>query len=141
MGPARRIRRVVSTEFTLIRQKIAEKREAVQKLDRERQRLVDQIAAYEELLPTEPKEAGRVNGMEAYRQRGLSAKSRQFMGLLKARDSFRFDDAVHDANSVGIKIDKRSMRTRLHQYVQSGYVARLSDGVFQLTKKGIESAG
>ena len=130
----------MSAELTLIRQKIAEKREAVQKLDRERQRLFDQIAAYEELLPAESKETDGANGSAAYRQRGLSVQSRQFMALLKARDSFGFDEAVHDANSVDIKIDKKGMRTRLHQYVQSGYVARLSDGVFQLTKKGIESA-
>lgn len=141
MGPCRRRRRFVSTEFTLIRQKIAEKREAIQKLDRERQRLADQITAYEELLPAEPKETGGGNGSETYRQRGLSAQSRQFMALLKARDSFGFDEAVHDANRVGIQIDKKAMRTRLHQYVQSGHVARLSNGVFQLTKKGIENAG
>jgi hypothetical protein len=127
-------------EFTLTRQKIAEKREAVQKLDRERQRLFDQIAAYEELLPAEPKETVGANGSAANRQRGLSPQSRQLMALLKTRDSFGFDEAVHDANSVGIQIDKKGMRTRLHQYVQSGYVARLSGGVFQLTKKGIENA-
>jgi hypothetical protein len=140
MGLARGIRRTVGDEFILIRQKIAEKREAVQKLDRERQRLFDQIAAYEELLPAEPKETAGANGLVAYRQRGLSAQSRQLMALLKARDSFGFDEAVHDANSLGIKIEKKGMRTRLHQYVQSGYVARLSGGVFQLTKKGIENA-
>lgn len=62
------------------------------------------------------------------------------MALLKHRDSFGFDDAVVDANKAGIEIDKKTMRTRLHQYVQSGYVSRISSGVFQLTKKGIESA-
>jgi hypothetical protein len=124
----------------IIRQKIAEKREALQRLDGARQRLLDQIAAYEELLPAEPKETAGANGIEVYRQRGLSAQSRQFMALLKTRDSFGFDEAVRDANSVGIQIEKKGMRTRLHQYVQSGYVARLSNGVFQLTKKGIENA-
>jgi hypothetical protein len=130
----------MGAEFTLIRQKIVEKRGAIQKLDRERQRLVDQIAAYEELLPAEPKETGAANGLAANRQRGLTTQSRQFMTLLKARDSFGFGEAVHDANSVGIQIDKKGMRSRLHQYVQSGYIARISDGVFQLTKKGIENA-
>jgi hypothetical protein len=140
MSHGRRIRRFVNTDFTFIRQKIAEKREAIQKLDRERQRLADQIAAYEELLPDEPKETGSVNGLETFRQRGLSTQSRQFMTLLKTRNSFGFDEAVHDANSVGIQIDKKAMRTRLHHYVQSGYLARLSNGVFRLTKKGIENA-
>jgi len=127
-------------DMDLIRRKIEERRDAVQRLDRERQRLLDQIAAYEELLPAEAKEPTTTNGSEASRQRGLSETSRKFMSLLKERNSFGFDDAVHDANQVGIEIDKKAMRTRLHQYVQSGYVARISDGVFQLTKKGIENA-
>jgi hypothetical protein len=130
----------MTTEFMLIRRKIAEKRDEVHKLDRERQRLLDQIAAYEELLPVETKDPNTTNGLQSYRQRGLSEQSRKFMSLLKERNSFGFDDAVQDANQVGIQIEKKAMRTRLHQYVQSGYIARLSDGVFQLTKKGIENA-
>jgi hypothetical protein len=131
----------MAAEFTLIQQKIAEKREAIHKLDRERQRLLDQIAAYEELLPAEPKQMnGEDDASASKTPRGLSPQSREFMALLKNRDRFGFDEAVHDANQAGIKIEKKGMRTRLHQYVQSGYVSRLSGGVFQLTKKGIEAA-
>jgi hypothetical protein len=131
----------MSADFTLIRKKIAEKRDAVQRMDRERQRLLDQISAYEELLPVEPKELSSENGAEVSKPpRGLSPQSRAFMALLKARDRFGFDEAVHDANLVGIRIEKKAMRPRLHQYVTSGYVSRLSDGVFQLTRKGIENA-
>jgi len=132
--------RPMNAELSLIRKKIAEKRDAIQRMDRDRQRLLDQIAAYEELLPIEPKQANGEDKAQAGKPRGLSPQSRQFMALLQKRESFGFDEAVHDANAVGIKIEKKGMRTRLHQYVGSGYVSRLSDGVFQLTKKGIENA-
>ncbi len=132
---------IMSTELVLIRKKIAEKRNAVQALDRERQRLLDQIAAYEELLPAEPKQANGEDKPAIIKSRGLSPQSREFMALLQKRESFGFDEAVHDANAVGIKIVKKAMRTRLHQYVKGGYVSRLSAGVFQLTKKGIENSG
>jgi hypothetical protein len=139
-GSETQYKRLAMSDFALIRQKIIEKRDAVQKLDRERQRLLDQVAAYEELLPVEPKKANGEDGAAALKARGLSPQSREFLALLKNRDSFGFDDAVQLANKVGINIEKKGMRTRLHQYVGSGYVARISDGVFQLTKKGIESA-
>jgi hypothetical protein len=130
----------MSAELSLIRKKIAEKRDAIQHMDRERQRLLDQIVAYEELLPAEPKQANGEDKPTVIKSRGLSPQSREFLALLQKRESFGFDEAVQDATAVGIKIEKKGMRTRLHQYVGSGYVSRLSAGVFQLTKKGIENA-
>jgi hypothetical protein len=129
-------------DSTLILQKLKEKREAVLTLDRERDRLLAQIAAYEELLPVEvktdrkPKDAPA----ESAKSRGLSETSRAFLGRLKQREQFGFDIAVDDALAAGIETDKRAMRSRLHQYVQSGYLARVSDGQFQLTRKGMDAA-
>lgn len=50
--------------------------------------------------------------------------------------SFGYDELGRIAGEIGLSIQKASLRTKMMNYVNEGYVDRISDGRFSLTDKG-----
>jgi hypothetical protein len=139
----------ISSEY--LKSKIDEKRLAIQRLDRDRERLLGELAAYEDMLAQNDQERRdeesnknfRIQGSDATfsvtRGRGLSTEWKEILKRLSGRDSFDYDDAVKEAEKSGSPVDKVKMRSKMHQYVTSQHVERIEDGVFRITDKGREA--
>lgn len=141
----------LSSEY--LKSKIADKRLAIQKLDRDRERLLGEVAAYEDMLAQTDQErrneelnktfVARGNGaaLSLTRGRGLSTSWKAVLKRLSGKDRFDYDDAVKEAEKAGFPFKKVKMRSKMHQYCVSGHAERVENGVFRITDKGKEAAG
>jgi len=127
-----------------IKNKIEDLRSEIQRLDRQRENVKGQLSAYEEIFQKDEKaQNGSARGRPAVVERqgrGLSSEWKMVLRLLSYHDRFDYGSVARTAKTAGLDVELQTIRGRISKYVNDGYVERIREGEFKITKKGKEIA-
>jgi hypothetical protein len=137
-----------------IEDKLSLKHAELADLDRRREIVLVQIQAYEDALrmvigsadlvasPATVEGQLRVARSKPHRARGLSKHWKKILRrVASASMTFRYNDVIQAVQAEKRKIGRETLRSQILGYVKSGYLERISDGVFRFTQQGADAIG